>query len=151
MTTLDDLWQRLFDEPISSHERRIMNGVLDYVGERSPSLVLAAILVYTLTLVLLRDPGSPFVVSRKLGDAMNKLEKRLHQNEQGAYIFKLARNELFDDIELTKNVLALARKDAREREDLPARAYWKIGLVSFAGMLGAIAVSFSIIELTGSA
>ncbi len=151
MTTLDDLWQRLFGEPISDFERSIMTGVAEYVGDRSAILVLAAILVYILTLVLLRDPSSPFVISRKLGDTMRDLERRLHENEQGAYLFKLARSELFEDIEFTKNVLALARKDAREREDLPARAYWKIGVVSFAGMLSAIALSLSVLKLSGLA
>lgn len=149
MITLDDLWQSLFGQPITTFERRIMSGVVDYIGERSPVVVLAAILVYILTFVLLRDPDSPFVISRKLGDTMRDLERRLHENEQGAYLFKLARSELFEDIEFTKNVLALARKDAREREDLPARAYWKIGLVSFAGMLSAIALSIGIFKLSG--
>lgn len=147
MIALDDLWQRLFDQPITTFERRIMTGVVDYIGERSPVLVLAAILVYILTFVLLRDPASPFVISRKLGDTMRDLERRLHENEQGAYLFKLARSELFEDIEFTKNVLALARKDAREREDLPARAYWKIGIVSFAGMLSAIAIGVGVMRM----
>jgi hypothetical protein len=135
MTTLDDLWRELFGEPISAFERRIMTGVSDYVEERSAVLVLAAILVYILTKVLLRDAGSPFVIARKLGDTMRDLEQGLRENEQGAYLFKLARNELFEDIELTKNVLAMARKDAREREEFPPRAYRKIATNSFVGSL----------------
>ena len=135
MTTIDDLWRRLGDEPISAFERRIMTGVAEHVEERSAVLVLAAILIYILTKVLLRDAGSPFVIARKLGDTMRDLEQRLRENEQSAYLFKLARNELFEDIELTKNVLAMARKDAREREEFPPRAYRTIAINSFVGSL----------------
>lgn len=141
MATLDDLWHDLFAKPITNFERRIMTGVLDYVGERSAILVLSAILVYFLTFVLLRDPNSLLVTSKKIGNAMEDLEKRLNDNEQFAFALMQAQRDLWTEVAKTRNVLAIARRDAEERRGLPLLVYINIGFVCFASVGVALMLS----------
>jgi hypothetical protein len=141
MTTLEDLWRKLFGVEITPLERNTMTGVLDYVGDRSPMLVLAAIQVFFLTKVLLRDPASPFVISSKLGDAMRDLEGALKTHHKDVYVLNCELEVLWERVTLTQSVLSMARKDAREREEFPPRAYRKIPLVSFVGALIAFLTS----------
>ena len=146
MATLDDLWQDLFDKPITDLERRVMKGVFDYVDERSPILILSAVVVYYVTLVLIRDPRSALAISRELGETLEQLEKRLNENEQCAYLLRCAQEELWIEVEHTRNVLSIARSDAKERRGLPLSVYVNIGLVCFASVGSSLMLSVWLIS-----
>ncbi|MEP2722589.1 hypothetical protein [Roseibium sp.] len=119
MIVLEELWNDLFSTAITPLEKRLMEGVADYIDDSEPVLLLAALQVHMLTKVLLQDPASPFVIARKLTPGVEKLTATLDVIRQQAGSLELHLNQLRADAVFTRNTLQLARADAKERRKIP--------------------------------
>lgn len=135
MSRLDDLWQELFGIDISELEFSLLKGVQRRVGSNDTLLILCSLLVYFLVTILFRDPDSPFVrlrnTAQKIDEDLRKLNTYLSMDLEHAYLLQAELRELRSTVERTEYVLRQARKDAKEREDFPPRAYYKMASVAF--------------------
>ncbi|MEQ5789387.1 hypothetical protein J3454_15970 [Erythrobacter sp. NFXS35] len=158
MTDLNDLWVDLFGVEITVTELKVLEGVERRVGSNDTILILCSILIRFIVLVLFRDPKSPFVRAKHLGDKAAKLETTLNElHETVAWQIKHAQSlypevkRLRIAVQKTEKVLSDARKDAREREEFPRRAYHKMAWVCFiSSSFGTLATVVLVMLVTGS-
>ena len=151
MSHIAELWQELFGKEISRFEHEILEGVAKRVGEDDTTLILCAIIIHFLVLILFRDPESPFVVAKttakELKGELIKLRDYLKMDQDHSYLLGIELRDLRQTVELTENALNRARKDAREREEFPARAYQKMASVCFVSSSAGLLASFIFLKL----
>lgn len=152
MSRLDDLWQELFGIEISELEFKLLEGVQRRVGSNDTLMILCSLLVYFLVTILFRDRDSPFVrlrnTAQKIDEDLKKLNSYLAMDRDHSYLLEIELRELRKTVEMTENVLARARKDAKEREDFPPRVYWKIASVAFVTSIGGYLIGIVFEHLT---
>lgn len=72
MMDFEELWQTVFEAPISPVEEQIMLGVYRRVDLDEVAITLAAITVRMLYVVLIEDEASPLRIMRNFGQAMEE-------------------------------------------------------------------------------
>jgi hypothetical protein len=142
MIDFNDLWVDLFGYEISEFELKVMKALESRVGSNDTTLMLCAIMMFCTFFPLFRDPKSPFLIARNLGEAAKNLDSELKQlrndvriQSDSAWSLSQSLNGLKDTIANTKAVLASARRDAREREDFPLNAYFYMSFICFSSSI----------------
>ncbi len=128
MTYIKDLWPRMFKRKISFLEEEVLKELDAEIGHDDRLFLLAAILVRTISLLMVESEASPFKILPQMGKAVEENRVAIARVTETYVSLLRELEELKSDTKSTRAVLHDARDMARGRSGVYHHLYGHLPL-----------------------